>query len=333
MAEPETFRPSLWLLPLHGLVLLALHLLHAVVALLDHLIHRPWASYDPRTPLGTLRALHAASRRWSKRPTHVALVYTTPLDLAPLRPLRRRRRARDERRDVRRTAEEAARICEWCMELGVERVSIFDRQGAPERLSGCEADRAGVIKHHVAQFAIDFERALKPTCARIGGVASFNGAQLPLFTLGSSLRPEAEVRLAILSPDDGKPHLARVASSLGDAVVAGHISLDEITPGMMQAKLYGAIDAPVPLADRGSVVGARDRPARRAGRRTAPTAGLPAMAPTTRRDLVRRRFLATPLTSRSHEPSLGLLGPARLSFRTFVRALDAYAGCQQRFGR
>ena len=105
-----------------------------------------------------------------------------------------------------------------------------------------DAERSGVVKHHAAQFAIDFERALKTTCVRIGAVASINGAQLPLFTLASSLRPGNEVRLAVLSPDDGKPHLARVANSLGDAVAHGHISLDEITPGMMQAKLYGALD-------------------------------------------------------------------------------------------
>ena len=306
MAESLTFRPSFWRLPLHCAVLLALQCLHAVVALCDHLIHRPWASYDPRTRLGALRALHAASRRWTKRPTHIALVYTPPLDLAPLRPLRRRRRARDERTHVRRTAVEAARLCEWCLELGVERVSIYDRQGAFGGPSVSCPDRSGVLQTDAARFAIDFERALKATCVSIGAVA---GAPIPLFTLTSTARPEREVRLAILGPTDGKPHLARVANSLGDAVAGGHISLDEITPGMMQAKLYGASLTLAIALMRCSVVRARGRPPDRPRRRSTAAAGLPALASPASRDLVRRHLPASLADLPATKPRWACLAP------------------------
>lgn len=35
----------------------------------------------------------------------------------------------------------------------------------------------------------------------------------------------------------------------------------------------------------------------------------------------------------SHEPSLQLLGPSRLSYATFRKALDSFAQCEMRFGR
>lgn len=35
----------------------------------------------------------------------------------------------------------------------------------------------------------------------------------------------------------------------------------------------------------------------------------------------------------SHDASLGLLGPPRLRYRAFRRAMDAHAACQQRYGR
>ena len=50
------------------------------------------------------------------------------LDLAPLRWLRKSRQDSDVR-DVRRIAREAASLADWCIDLGIERVSLFDQRG------------------------------------------------------------------------------------------------------------------------------------------------------------------------------------------------------------
>ena len=115
-------------LPLRIACLLLLHALNAVIALLDHLAHRPWPSFEPRSRRQALRELERHAQRWTKRPHHLAIVYTSMLDLAPLRWLRKSRQDSDVR-DVRRIAREAASLADWCIDLGIERVSLFDQRG------------------------------------------------------------------------------------------------------------------------------------------------------------------------------------------------------------
>ncbi|CAD6586185.1 MAG: hypothetical protein CYPHOPRED_003441 [Cyphobasidiales sp. Tagirdzhanova-0007] len=127
-----------------------------------------------------------------------------------------------------------------------------------------------------------------------------------VFTIGPSTLVVDGLRISLLSLEDGKERIADVASGLAKAITAGFLGKEDVTVNLMQEKLYSSL---CPEPELLIVLGGLHLRLR----------GFPPWH-------IR-------LSEIYHDSSLGLLGPPRLRYTAFQRAMNAYAGSEQRQGR
>jgi len=183
-------------------------------------------------------------------------------------------------------------LLQWCWELDIQRVTLYDEQG--------------LLRRHSRLLASSLTTSF-PFCLVSSQTDGFIRA--PYFDL-SLKDPQYEskrsIRLTLISESDGKDLLAKVASSMGEAARKRLLEARDVSIDLVQEKLYSSL---VPDVNLLIVLGGRHL-------------RLKGFPPWQLR-----------LAEIYHEPSLNLIGPARMSYRTFSRALDAYESAEMRGGK
>ena len=107
---------AFFLFPLHLGVLLVLHSIFALVRL-AHVVSQVFPRISRHQ--STSPSLDLARKRWDKVPKHLAVV---------LAPVQWRAGSKGDQEAKR---EQLRKLIEWCTELGIPQLSVYDRDGTP----------------------------------------------------------------------------------------------------------------------------------------------------------------------------------------------------------